>query len=178
MDHRAVKFHIFLTLAFVFLAAGFVTADDDYPVSVQSLPQAVTAAVQEYLPGAEIVSAKSDEDDGRRQFELKADYKGELVRVEVRPNGRVREIDLDREYKGFVRILGREASLERVDVAQLPEAVKASIAEFFPGSKIVSALQGEERGRTIYRLRARHGDLLLRTDVRADGRILDIDTEK
>ncbi len=162
----------------MFLTAGFVAADDEYSMLVQNLPRAVTAAIQKYLPGAEIVSAKSDEDDGRQRFELKADYKGELLRVELREDGRVREIDLDREYKGFVRILGREASLERGDVAQLPQAVKDAMAAFFPGSKIVSALQGEERGRTIYRLRARHGDLLLRTDVRADGRILDIDTEK
>ncbi len=167
-----------LSAAFVLCAAGLAVADDDYPVAVTDLPQAVTAAVQAHLPGAEIVSAKSDEDDGRRQFELKTEYKYLLLRVEVRPDGRIREIDMDRGYKGLARTIGRETSLAQVGVGQVAQQARNAVEEFFPGSKIVSAAQGEERGRTFYRLRARHHALLLRIDVGADGRMLDIDTEK
>lgn len=160
------------------LAAGFAVADDDYQVAVEDLPQAVTAAVQAYLPGADIVSAKSDEDDGRRQFDLKAEYKDLLLSVDVRSDGRVREIDMDRGYKGLARTVGRETSLVHVGVAQMAQPARSAVEEFFPGSKIVSAAEGQDRGRTFYRVRARQKDLLLRIDVRTDGRILDIDTEK
>ena len=167
-----------LSAAIVLCAAGFATADDDYPVSVKSLPQTLTAAVQRYMPGAEIVSAKSDEDDGRQTFELVVDYKVLVLRVEARPDGRIREIDMDRGYKGVGSVLGREASLARVGVDRVAQPARNTVAEFFPGSKIISASEGEERGRTFYRLRARHGDLVLRIDAGADGRVLDIDTEK
>lgn len=169
---------LMLSTTIAILGAGFAAADDDYPVAVEDLPQAVTAAVQAHLPGAEIVSAKSDEDDGRRQFELKAEYNDLLLRVEVRPDGRIREIDMDRGYKGLARTIGRETSLVQVAVAQVAQPARGAVEEFFPGSKIVSASEGEDRGRTFYRVRARQKELLLRIDVREDGRILDVDTEK
>lgn len=167
-----------LSVAVTMLAAGLAVADDDYPVAVEDLPQAVSASVQAYFPGAEIVSAKTDEDDGRRTFDLKVDYKDLVLRVETRADGRIREIDMDRGYKGLVRTLGREASLSEVGVGALPQEVQGAVADIFPGSKIVSAAQGEDGGRTYYRLRAKQRSLLLRLDVRADGRVLDIDTEK
>lgn len=169
---------LLISVAVTILAAGLAVADDDYPIAVEDLPQAVAASVQASFPGAEIVTAKADEDDGRRTFELKVDYKDLVLRVATRADGRIREIDMDRGYKGLVRTLGRESSLAEVGVAGLPQEVRGAVEDIFPGSKIVSAAQGEDGGRTYYRLRAKQRGLLLRLDVRADGRMLDIDTEK
>ena len=93
---------------------------DDYPVSVQRLPASVKEFVEEYLPEAETISATMDEDDDRRELELQVEYRGLLLRVKTRPDGRMREIDLDRGYRGLAALLGREASQEKIGAGRLP----------------------------------------------------------
>jgi len=155
-----------------------VLSADDYPVSVQRLPQAVTAAVQEYFPGSEIVSAMVDEDDDRRELNLRVEHKGLLLRIEARPDGRIREVDLDRGYRGLGALLGREASLEAIPTRELPTSVTESLNAFFPGSDILSASEGVNDEERFYRTRTRHKDLVMRVDITRSGRILDIDTVK
>lgn len=168
-----------LSACFALLAmTALATADDDYPVAVKSLPPAVVAAVEEYFPGSEIVSAMVDEDDDRRELNLRVEHKGLILRVEARPNGRIREVDLDRGYRGLAALLGREASLEPVAVKELPAAVVEGLAGFFPGNEILAASEGVNDEERFYRVRTRHKDLALRVDITRSGRILDIDTVK
>ena len=155
-----------------------VSADDEYPVSVAKLPADVTASVQEYFPGSKIVSAMVDEDDDRRGLNLRVEHRGLLLRVEARPNGRIREVDLDRGYRGLGPLLGRESSLAPISEKQLPSAVAESLSGFFPGSDILSAAEGVNDEERFYRVRTRHKDLVLRVDITRSGRILDIDTVK
>lgn len=154
-------------------------ANDDHPVSVEDLPQKVTAAVAEYLPGSSIESARAGEHHDQRCYELKVEHKDVMLEVTAFPGGRIREIDLNRGYPGLFRLLDREASVSGdIAVDELPEQVTASVADFFPGSKILSAARGENEGEKFYRLRVRHKDLLLRMDVSKKGKIADIDTDK
>ncbi|MBU3665506.1 MAG: hypothetical protein FGM15_06465 [Chthoniobacterales bacterium] len=154
-------------------------ADDDYPVSVDELPQKVTAAVADYLPGSTIESARADEDDGRLYYDLKVLHQDELLHIEVLRGGRIREIDMNRGYPGLVRLIDRETSLsDDIAVDELPANVSAGVADFFPDSKIISAARGENDGKRFYRLRVRHRDLVLNMDVTTKGQILDIDTAK
>lgn len=165
-------------LAFLFLTALAAQADDR-AVSVEDLPQKIVTAVSEYLPGSNIESAREDEDDGRRYYDLKVEHKNLLLEVEAASNGRIREIDLNRGYPGLFRLLDREASVSGdIGVDELPEKVTASVADFLPGSKILSAARGENGGERFYRLRVRHKDLLLRMDIAKNGKIVDIDTAK
>jgi hypothetical protein len=149
---------------------------DDYPVSVERLPAPVKESVEEYLPGAEIVSATMDEDDDRRELEMRVDYRGLLLRVETRTDGSMREIDLDRGYRGLAALLGREASLESIGPGRLPSDVRAALMDFFPESDIVAAAEGLNDGEKFYRSRLRHRALVLRIDIDENGRLLDIDT--
>lgn len=169
---------LFLSAAVLAALALPASADDEYPVAVKSLPRPVVASVTAYFPGSEIVSAMVDEDDDRRELDLRVEYKGLLLRVEARPNGRVREVDLDRGYRGLGALLGREASLEPVGTRALPPSVTGGLAGFFPGSDILSAAAGVNDEERFYRVRMRHKDLVLRVDITRDGRILDIDTVK
>lgn len=165
-----------------FLLAGTAltlsVSADDYAISVERLPQPVMAAVQEYFPNSEIVSAMVDEDDDRRELNLRIEHKGLLLRLEARPNGRIREIDLDRGYRGLGALLGREASLEPIAPRELPVSVTDSLTGFFPGTEILGAAEGMNEEERFYRVRARHKDLILRVDITRNGRILDIDTVK
>jgi hypothetical protein len=153
-----------------------MTQADDYPVSVQRLPAPVKESVEEYFPGAEIVSATMDEDDDRRELEMRVEYRGLSLRVETRPDGRMREIDLDRGYRGLAALLGREASLESISPGQLPPATRSALADLFPGSDLLSAAEGINDEVRFYRVRLRHRDLVLRVDLEERGRVLDIDT--
>ena len=164
-----------LTLSAILLTTAALPADE-YPISVQRLPQSVTAAVQEYFPGSEIESAIVDEDDDRRELNLRVEHQGILLRMEARPDGRIREIDLDRGYRGLAALLGREASLEPLPAAQLPASVTQKLADFFRGSEVLSTAEGVNDEERFYRVRLRHCDLPLRVDITRSGRILDIDT--
>ena len=163
-------------LSALLLTAFAASGDDEYPVAVKSLPAAVPAAVQEYFPGSEILSVTADEDDDRRVLDLRVEHKGVVLRMETRPDGRVREIDLDRGYGGLGALLGREASLETLSVEQLPSAVTAALSDFFVETKISGAAEGTNDEQKFYRVRLRRLSLTLRVDITADGRLLDIDT--
>jgi len=168
-------------LALVLAIATLVSsafADDEYPVAVKSLPAALTTKVEEYFPGSEIVSAMVDEDDDRRELNLRVEHRGLLLRVEARADGRIREVDLDRGYRGLGALLGREASLEPIATRELPTSVTDSLDSFFPGSDILSASEGMNDEERFYRVRTRHKDLVMRVDITRSGRILDIDTVK
>ena len=172
-----MKFPLLTLLAAALLAAQ-VSADDEYPVSVKKLPSAVISSVEEYFPGSEIVSAMVDEDDDRRELNLRVEHKGLLLRVEARPDGRIREVDLDRGYRGLGALLGREASLKSIPTRELPASVTDSLNAFFPGSDALSASEGVNDEERFYRVRTRHNDLVMRVDITRSGRILDIDTAK
>ena len=163
---------------FAALVLTSVAVADDYPISVERLPAAVKVSVEEYLPGAEIVSATMDEDDDRRELEMRVDYRDLRLRVETRPDGRMREIDLDRGYRGLAALLGREASLESIGAGRLPSDVRTALMDFFPECDILAAAEGLNDGEKFYRTRLRHRALTLRVDLDEDGRLLDIDTVK
>ncbi len=165
-------------LSLIFLTGTGALADDEYPVAVKSLPAALTEKIEECFPGSEIVSAMVDEDDDRRELNLRVEHQGVLLRIEARPDGRIREIDLDRGYRGLAALLGREASLEPVAAGQLPASVTQKLADFFRGSEVVSAAEGVNDEERFYRVRLRHCDLPLRVDITRSGRILDIDTAR
>lgn len=169
---------LFLALTLLLVTGIGAAADDEYPVSVKSLPEALTAKVLECFPGSEIVSAMVDEDDDRRMLNLRVEHRDVLLRIEARPDGRIREIDLNRGYRGLGALLGREASLEAIPVGQLPPAAARELADFFRGSEIFSAAEGVNDEERFYRVRLRHCDLPLRVDITRSGRILDIDTAK
>ena len=167
---------LFLTLSVLLVTGIGAAADDEYPVAVKSLPAALTTKVEECFPGSEIVSAVVDEDDDRRELDLRVEHQGILLRMEARPDGRIREIDLDRGYRGLAALLGREASLEPVATAQLPAPVTQKLADFFRGSEVLSTSEGVNDEERFYRVRIRHCELPLRVDITRSGRILDIDT--
>lgn len=165
-----------LPLALPALLLGLIaTAAAGSPVAVEDLPAPVAAAVADHLPGSEIISAESDDDDGVAYFDLKVRHKDLLLEIEATPRGRIREIDLNRRFGGASSLSRSEVP---VAVASLPAAVTAAVADFLPGAKIVSAAQDSTRKMRFHELAVKFRDLRLRVDVSDTGELLDIDTVK
>jgi hypothetical protein len=163
-----------LALPAILLAiSASLHAGDPFPID--ELPAEVTAAVQEYLPGGEIVSARADEDDDRAFFDVNVDYKDMLLKLEVTRKGRIREIDLDRRFLGVASIL---SSGLPVALKEIPADVTAKLADVFPEGETISAALQQNGDEQFYEVNLRYKDLLLKIAISPDGRLLDIDTRK
>lgn len=81
-----------LTLAAACMAApALVYADDD--IAVDKLPKEVRAAIDERFPGAELLSAERDKDDGKVEYEVELRHKGQRYEVDVTEDGRIKDVD-------------------------------------------------------------------------------------
>lgn len=85
-----------LLAAAVTLSAWSTTAlAADTPVAVSALPAAVTAAVQEYFPGATVSAAQRSTEAGRAdEYELDLAYKAIRLEADISPDGRILDLDL------------------------------------------------------------------------------------
>jgi uncharacterized membrane protein YkoI len=80
----------FTVAAFLMINASALA---DEKVNVKDLPKAVLEAIEKRLPGAELLSAKKEKDDGRLQYEVKVRHKGQKYEVEVTPEGKILEVE-------------------------------------------------------------------------------------
>lgn len=85
------------SLAFLFVLGSLwvlpATADDD--IRIEELPQAVRAAIEQRFPGAELLRAERDRDDGRIEYEVDIRHDGKRYEVELLEDGRITDIDED-----------------------------------------------------------------------------------
>jgi len=160
-------------LALVTLLMVSALAGEPFPIG--RLPAQVTAAVQDYLPGGEIVSARVDEDDDRAFFDVNVDYKDMALKLEVTRKGRIREIDLDRRFVGAASLFSRGLP---VSMSEVPALVTATLADCFPAGEIISAALQQNGDKQFYEMNVKYKDLLLKTAVSSDGEMLDVDTRK
>lgn len=81
-----------LLLASAMLATpAAVQADED--IAVDKLPQKVRAALDKRFPGAELISAERDEDNGRTEYEVELRHEGQRYEVDVQEDGKIDDID-------------------------------------------------------------------------------------
>ena len=78
---------------FVFLA---VPARADTPIPLGQLPAAVTKTLADYFPRSQNLSAQRDGDDAERtRYKVKLRYRSITLEVEVTPQGRIADVDMD-----------------------------------------------------------------------------------
>lgn len=84
-----------MALSMVLLAGApaLTHADDD--IAIDKLPQAVRAAIDKRFPGAELLNAERDRDDGRIEYEVELRHDGKRYEVDVTEDGRITDIDRD-----------------------------------------------------------------------------------
>lgn len=77
--------------AALMLATPSVSAADD--IDLKELPERVVAAIDKRFPGATLLEAEKDEDDGRIEYEVEIRHEGKRYEVEVTQDGRITDID-------------------------------------------------------------------------------------
>ena len=77
--------------AALMLATPVVSVADD--IELKELPQSVVMAIEKRFPGATLLEAEKDEDDGRVEYEVEIRHDGKRYEVEVTQDGRITDID-------------------------------------------------------------------------------------
>lgn len=62
-------------------------------IKVADLPAAVVKAIEAKFPGAELLSAEKELDDGKLEYEVKIKHAGKKYEVEVTADGVIKEVE-------------------------------------------------------------------------------------
>jgi uncharacterized membrane protein YkoI len=90
---RATATILASALALLIYAPGSSLADEK--IDVKNLPEKVVKAIQEKLPGAQLLSAEKETEDGKIEYEVKVRHDGKKYEVEVTEDGGIKEIERD-----------------------------------------------------------------------------------
>lgn len=85
---------MYTMFATAFLLGFGIVAHAGERIEPQSLPEPVTASIQDYFPGSEVVSAERERDDGRIEYEVTVRYKDIQLEIELAPDGAVLDVDM------------------------------------------------------------------------------------
>ena len=94
---------------------------DEEKVALKDVPKAVMDAVQKKFPGAELVEAEKEVEEGKTTFEVELKDKGRSIDVSLKPNGTILEIETE------------------VAAKDLPKAVTEALMAKYPGATIKEA---------------------------------------
>jgi uncharacterized membrane protein YkoI len=64
-----------------------------------------------------------------------------------------------------------------ITLSEVPAPVNKAIAEYFPGSKAISAKRDTDDGKTKYEVKIQYKEIKLEVEVSPEGKILDVDME-
>jgi Putative beta-lactamase-inhibitor-like, PepSY-like len=93
-------------VAAVALTAALLRADDaEEKVPIDKLPKAVTDALKEKFPGAELLSATKDTDDDGVTYDVTIKYKKQELDVTLTPEGKIVEIEREIEVKEVPKVV-------------------------------------------------------------------------
>lgn len=88
------------TLLSTALAAACVAVSHaGTPIPLPEVPAPVNQVIAEYFPDSKMLSAKRDTDEGKRQYEVKIQYKKIKLEVDVSPEGRILDVDMEGRTK-------------------------------------------------------------------------------
>ena len=89
---QAMKKFLAAATIISFCAASALFADT--PIAASELPAPVTASLQSYFPGAEILSAKKDEEQTGTEYDVVFSYKDLKLEAEFTAAGKLIDLDL------------------------------------------------------------------------------------
>lgn len=71
----------------------------DETIAVTELPKEVVAAIENHLPGATLLSAEKDDEDGKLVYEVKVRTKDARHELDVTPEGTILKTKTERTAK-------------------------------------------------------------------------------
>ena len=89
-------------LAVAVLAATCVRADEEN-VPLDKLPKAVVEAVKKMFPDAQLVSASTEDENGKKVFEVAIKNKGQTIEVTLTPEGKLVSVEKEITVKDLPR---------------------------------------------------------------------------
>jgi uncharacterized membrane protein YkoI len=125
-------------------------------VSLSKLPSPVLASVKDRFPGAELIKAEKETEDGKVIFEITLKYLGKRLEAEFAPEGEYLEMEVSAELK------------------DLPAAVTDALNKTYPGAKYRHAAKVTKKDESIsYEVivqtaEGKHGEVV----VSPEGKIL------
>ena len=80
-------------LAFATASSTLIAGED---IAVAKLPNAVTKALMERFPKAELINAEKETDKGQMHYEVKIRTEGTMKEVNVSPEGKILKVENDK----------------------------------------------------------------------------------
>jgi hypothetical protein len=142
----------------VVLVVGQVRADGK-KIAADKLPTAVTAAVRDRLPGAELTGAEEENEGGKLVYDLELRHNGRKYEMDVLPDGTILEIEK--------QLLGKE----------IPGSVKKAVEGKYPNATIqevmeVNKVRGKKETRDHFEVvLVTVGQKKLEVEISLDGKV-------
>ncbi len=116
-------------LATVAVAAVLLWADaraDEEKVPLDKVPEAVMKAVKAKFPGAKLLGASTEKENGKTVYEVSLKYKGHHHDVTVEPEGKIVSIEREIPVKDLPRAIadGLEAKYPKATHKKAEELIK------------------------------------------------------
>lgn len=112
------SFLLALALSAVFASPGFAAESSEESLAIPEVPEAVRGAVRSRFPGAPLLEASRETDEGRLLYEVSLKEKGRHVDVMVTPEGQI--VLIEREIR----------------VKEVPDAVRKAVLDAHPGARL------------------------------------------
>jgi hypothetical protein len=133
-------FILFFILFFIVTFNLLISAQEGN-IPKSKLPKAVVEAVQKKIPGARILSAYVEREEGELRYEITAEAKGVMYAIEITANGIIREfseekmvgkaeVEEEKEVEG-----GKFYNFDSEKIGALPEGWSAYVTGRGPNSK-------------------------------------------
>ena len=106
--------------------------EEEDRIALDKLPKTVVDAVKAKFPGAELLSAKKENDDGTLIYEVSIKHKGQDIDVMASPEGKITAIE------------------KTIAAKDLPAKVSKALGEKYPKAKIKKAEELTKDDRTTY----------------------------
>ncbi len=92
---RNLRFLSSLSAVMLLGASSVALLSAGEKIKVADLPAAVVKAIEGRFPGAELLSAEMERDDGKVEYEVNIKHAGKKYEVEVTADGVIKEVELE-----------------------------------------------------------------------------------
>jgi uncharacterized membrane protein YkoI len=139
------------------LSAGAVLGDEER-IPLDKVPKAVREAVQARFPGAKLLGAEKEVENGKTQYEIAVKHEGKKIEATLTHEGKLLEFET------------------RIAVKDMPRAVRRAIESKYRGGKykaveaVTKVREGNEK-LEYYEVQIEAGKKKVEVLVTADGRI-------
>jgi uncharacterized membrane protein YkoI len=154
--------------------------DGEAEVSIDKIPAAVRATIENESKGGTIEEIEVETEDGETVYEAEVIIDGREIEIEVAPDGTLlgKETEDDEDDDGDDDDEDDDEDEEEVSLDDVPEAVKATILKEAAGAEIEEVVKETEDGRIVYEAEFEADGKEIEIEVAEDGTLLEREIEE